>query len=94
MDHKEFKALHTAMIEKIKASGVKMKWYGPLAYDMAEKECIRLTGDRMYTNYNAFMTWWHKRKGLEDVDFVPVLKKKRQPVFRRTEFDSKFNWLF
>lgn len=104
MDHQEFLDIHTAMIEKIKASGVKMKWYGALAYEMAEKEHILLYGEKKYASYQSFMSCRsNNKKGRyqepgdtdnDKPDFVPVFKKKRQPVFRRTEFDSKFNWLF
>lgn len=99
MTHQEFVDLYHAMIEKIKASGVRMKGYGGLAYDMAEKEHIRLHGVRKYASHNSFMSCRsnNDKSKYQDNDkpaFVPVFKKKRKPVFKRTEFDSKFNWLF
>ena len=86
-------------LKKLANGSLKLKGLKALAYELAEKDHAALEGKRKFSHYTSFSNSRTKKFGrakeiVIDKDIVKVTAMKRKQVYRRTEFDSKFNWLF
>ena len=96
MEMVQFMAMVEKHLKALANGSLKLKGLKSLAYELAEKDHIKQTGKRRFANYGSFSscrTRTYEIKKEPDEVFVPVFKK-RKPVYQKTEFDSKFNWLF
>lgn len=93
MTKTEFVELFYKKLDSMKVKG-DAKGRNHIAYDLAEAECVKRTGSRMYRHYEYFMAEKPDRDKIPNDNVKPVFKKKKPVVYKRTEFDSKFNWLF
>lgn len=89
----EFIERYYNILDKLKIKGDK-KGRTRIAYDLTEEECVKRTGNRMYRHYQYFMNEKPDRDKIPDDSVKPVFKKKKPHVYKLTEWDSKFNWLF
>ena len=94
----EFMAMVENHLTKLAGGSMKLKGLKALAYELAEKDHINMTGQRRFANYGSFSscrtrTYEPKTNTSGEKIFV-ASSKKRAPVYKKTEFDSKFNWLF
>ncbi|HQW03004.1 MAG TPA: hypothetical protein PLR30_11030 [Saprospiraceae bacterium] len=86
-------------LKRLANGSLKLKGLKSLAYELAEKDHVALEGKRKFSHYTSFSNSRTKKFGktkeiVIDKDMVKVTAMKRKQVYRRTEFDSKFNWLF
>ena len=99
MEMIEFMALVEKNLTKLANGSLKLKGLKSIAYELAEKDHVALEGKRKFSHYTSFSNSRTKKFGktkeiVIDKDMVKVTSMKRKQVYRRTEFDSKFNWLF
>ena len=99
MEMIEFMALVEKNLTKLANGSLKLKGLKSIAYELAEKDHVALEGKRKFSHYTSFSNSRTKKFGktkeiVIDKDMVKVTAMKRKQVYRRTEFDSKFNWLF
>jgi hypothetical protein len=99
MEMVEFMAMVEKHLTKLANGSLKLKGLKALAYELAEKEHIGMTGQRKFAHYTSFSNARTKKFGkakevdIDDDVFIPTARK-RTPIYKKGEFDSKFNWLF